>query len=144
MNRRKFIKSTAGLSLASLLGMPGLMSAHGATGKISNYGVQLYTIRHLLAENMQRTLAQVAEIGFKEVEGILNLGGNAKDFKAALDQNGLNCVSRHVDPIQLEVETFKTYIEDAHTIGQKYMIMGWVPPEDRVRIEQYKPLVEKL
>ncbi len=144
MDRRRFIKTAAGLGLTGLSGMAGLLPVNAAPGRISNYGVQLYTIRHLLAENMQRTLAQVAEIGFKEVEGILNLGGNAKDFRAALDQNGLTCVSRHVDPIQLEVETFKTYLEDAHTIGQKYMIMGWIPPEDRVRLDQYKSLIEKL
>ncbi|MBL4601811.1 MAG: sugar phosphate isomerase/epimerase [Emcibacteraceae bacterium] len=93
---------------------------------------------------MPKTLAQVAQIGFKEVEGLISLGGTVKEFKNALDQNGLKCVSRHLDPVQLEVETLKKFIEDAHTIGQKYLIMGWVPPEDRVRLEQYKPLVEKL
>lgn len=144
INRRNLIKNAAGLGVMSMAGLGSIFNAAAAPGKITNYGVQLYTIRHLLAENMQRTLAQVAEIGFTEVEGILNLGGNATDFKASLDNNGLNCVSRHVDPIQLEVETFKSYIEDAHIIDQKYLILGWIPPEGRLHLDQYKALIEKM
>ncbi|MCP5381163.1 MAG: sugar phosphate isomerase/epimerase [Kordiimonadaceae bacterium] len=144
MDRRKFIKTAAGASLASMAGMTGLMNSAASSGKISNYGVQLYTVRHLIAENMPRTIEQIAQMGFKEVEAIINLGGTAKEFRNALDQNGLKCVSRHMDPIQLELETLKSFIDDAHTIGQEYLILGWIPPEDRVRLDQYKSLVEKM
>ena len=144
INRRCFVKTSAGLGLAGMASLSGVLNVCAAPGRISNYGVQLYTVRHLINENMPRTLEQIAEIGFKEVEGLINLGGTAKKFRNALDQNGLKCISRHMDPIQLETETLKQFIDEAHTIGQKYLILGWIPPEERVNLDQYKALVEKL
>jgi sugar phosphate isomerase/epimerase len=144
MKRRNFLKTSAGFAMAGMAGINGPLNAFAAPNRITNYGVQLYTVRNLMIEDMPRTLAQIAQIGYKEVEGLINIGPSAKQFKSALDQNGLKCVSRHLDPIQLEVETFKTFIEDAHLIGQEYLVMGWIPPEDRIHLDQYKSLIEKL
>ncbi len=144
INRRNFVKSGIGIGLASVAGFEGILGTVAAPRKITNYGVNLYTVRHLIKEDMPRTMAQIAEVGYTEVEGLIYVGPTVKEFKKALDQNGLNCVSRHMDPIQLETETLKQFIEDAHTIGQKYLIMGWIPPEGRERLDQYKELIEKL
>jgi len=150
MNRRHFIKNTAGLGLASMAGMIGLLPAFGQENRITNYGLQLYTVRYLLQENLERTIEKVAEFGYKEVESVTALenvtylGETAKRLKRALDNNGLECVSRHIDPIHMEPEIFKTIVEDAHMMGQKYIVMGWVEEIDRVQLEQYYPLIEGL
>jgi len=144
ISRRNFVKSTAGFSLAGIAGMGGVMNTFAAPRKITKYGVNLYTVRHLVIENMPRTMEQIAEIGYHEVEGLIYVGPTVKQFKKALDDTGLKCVSRHMDPIQLETETLKQFIEDAHTIGQKYLILGWIPPEGRLRLDQYKSLIEKM
>ena len=58
-------------------------------------GIQLYTVRDLFAKDPQGTLAKVAELGYKEVEptGYGNL--DPKQFRAALDRNGLKAPSTH-------------------------------------------------
>ena len=64
-NRREIIKGVSGLGLASLSGLGSVLNATAAPRKITNYGVNLYTVRNLVIENMPRTMEQIAEIGYK-------------------------------------------------------------------------------
>ena len=136
MNRRKFIKTTAAFSAASMLSMGGLTRAFAAP--IGNVGIQLYTIRNMMAENMEASLAQVAEIGYKEVEFFNYYGRSARDVKAMIDQNGLVSPSIHVNIDQLRGDALKSTIEYAATMDQKYITLAWLGEENRKSMDQYK------
>lgn len=146
MNRRKFIKSTAGLSLMGLTGMSGLLSgcAEAPIKNINNIGLQLYTVRDKMTENVESTIAEVAITGYKEVEFAGYFGRSAVQIKSTLDQNGLTSPSVHIDTVDLDVEIMKSVIANAVTIGHKYVVLGWIPSEGRERLDQYKVLIEQL
>ena len=59
-------------------------------------GLELYTVRDLLAKDYVGTLAKVAQIGYKEVEVATGYGDlPPKQFRAELDRLGLRMPSTH-------------------------------------------------
>jgi sugar phosphate isomerase/epimerase len=95
-NRREFLKQVAAYSGA--VGLAGSFStAAGAEWK-KQIGLEMYTVRDLMAKDYEGTFAKVAEIGYKEVEPASNGYGNMepKQFRAMLDRYGLSMPSTHV------------------------------------------------
>ncbi|UJH90356.1 hypothetical protein LZ575_16110 [Antarcticibacterium sp. 1MA-6-2] len=64
MQRRKFIKSS-GLAVTATTLLPGFLM-----GCRKNYplGLQLYSLRNTIGEDVKGTIKRVADIGFSEVE----------------------------------------------------------------------------
>lgn len=143
MNRRKLLKSGAGLGAFTLMGSSGLLSAcaEGTKG-IDNLGIQLYTIRNMMEADMEGSLAQVAQIGYKEVEFFNYYGRSVRDVKAMLDQNGLHSPSIHVDLNQVEGDSLFKEIEYAHIMEQDYITLAWLGEENRKSLDQYKSHAE--
>lgn len=60
-------------------------------------GLELWTVRDLLAKDYEGTLAKVAEIGYKEVEPATNYANlEPPQFRAMLDRYGLSAPTTHV------------------------------------------------
>jgi sugar phosphate isomerase/epimerase len=61
-------------------------------------GLEMYTVRDLMAKDYEGTFAKVAEIGYKEVEPASNEYGGLepKQYRAMLDRYGLSMPSTHV------------------------------------------------
>ena len=68
MNRRTFLEKITAVSAASMLA-PSLTWAEGVH-RIKKVGLQVYTVRDLMKQDMDETLAKVAAIGYREVERI--------------------------------------------------------------------------
>lgn len=75
-------------------------------------GIQLYSVRDSLAKDPYRTLAMLAEIGYKYVEGAnhnavedpgVGFGVSADEMKRILDDHGLHMVGCHVQPLELGI-----------------------------------------
>src|ERR1700733_13843372 len=95
-NRREFLKQIA--AYGGAVGLAGSFStAAGAEWK-KQIGLEMYTVRDLMAKDYEGTFAKVAEIGYKEVEPASNGYGNMepKQFRAMLDRYGLSMPSTHV------------------------------------------------
>jgi sugar phosphate isomerase/epimerase len=58
-------------------------------------GIQLYSVRQQMAQDLDGTFAAVAETGYTEVEAASLPSKSAKEIRAALDKAGLRCVSAH-------------------------------------------------
>lgn len=149
--RRSFFKSTSLLS-AGILGVP---SMHSLFKKKWDIGLQLYTVRDAMAKDPAATLARVAKIGYNTVEGTYAPGDekfynmDAKGFADLLKQNGLVMPSGHYrlgeDAPDGEMKMEGTLMhgwdramEDAHTLGLKYMICAWLSPAERKGLDHYK------
>ena len=93
--RRSFIKSSSIVS-AGLLVSPSFPSF-----KISNIGLQLYTVRDAMQTDPAGTLAKVAHIGYNTLEGATYTGSqkfygmDPKAFSAVLKSNKLSMPSCH-------------------------------------------------
>jgi sugar phosphate isomerase/epimerase len=92
MNRRTVLKGTAALAL----------SCAGVSGRAASsppaLGIQLYTMRVPLAQDLEGTLAALRKMGYAQVETLGLLNHDARSFRAALDAAGLTAPSAHIFP----------------------------------------------
>lgn len=98
------------------------LAATAAFAQSSNWkkhiGLELYTVRDLLAKDFEGTIAKVAEIGYTEVEPVGFGGLDPKGFRALLDRYKLTAPSTHTsatDGPGLDRE-----LEGHQTMGFKY------------------------
>src|SRR2546423_623599 len=128
MNRRTFIASSIATTAAASLN-PSRMWAAPAH-QIGRVGLQLYTVRDQMKSDFEGTLAQVAKIGYKEVEFAGYFEHSPKDVRAMLDRDGLTSPSEHVPYETLENKWPET-LEEAHVVGQKFIVCPWIDEKQR-------------
>ncbi len=153
MNRRNFIKN-------SLLAVPfagnNFSFLENDFRQKKQIGLQLYTVRDEMKANAAETLAEIATIGYKKVEGAgyengKMYGQSPRDFRKLLFSEGLSMPSGHVatgqeDPalIGTIINQFEKVVEDAATIGQTYIVCAWLAEFERKTLDDYKRLAEKF
>jgi sugar phosphate isomerase/epimerase len=84
-------------------------------------GLQLYTVRHLYAQNPLGTLKQVAAAGYQQVE-LAGFGAphlSPATIKSYLRQSGLKAVGAHY-PLPKTLDDWKPWVEQAHALGLQY------------------------
>jgi sugar phosphate isomerase/epimerase len=91
--------------------------------------VQLYTLRHRLEEDLEATLAQLAEAGASEVELAGLYGRSPAEMRAALDAAGLVACAGHV-PIEGFENAPERVLEAAETLGTGTLVVPWVQPPE--------------
>ena len=147
ITRRTILKSSllaalGGFRLAedrSVLGAS--LSPASSPRKLDRIGLQLYTVRRELESDFDGTLAKVAAIGFHEVEFAGMFDRKPKEVRATLDRLGLEAPSSHIVTQDIRDDWAKT-IEDALTLGNRYITCAWLSPEERKSIDDYKKLVD--
>jgi sugar phosphate isomerase/epimerase len=139
VDRRAFL-----LALASAMGCAkmGMSSSSGPT-RIPRLGLQLYTVRGEMQKDIERTLARVAEIGYKEVEFAGYFGKTPREIRAILDKNGLTSPSVHV-PVDQILGNMPTVVDAAKTIGHEYLIMPWLDAKTMKSAADWKSLAGQL
>jgi sugar phosphate isomerase/epimerase len=128
MNRRTFIASSLATTVAAYWNPRGMWAA--AAHQISRVGLQLYTVRDQMKSDFEGTIAQVAKIGYKEVEFAGYFGHAPKDVRAMLDRDGLTSPSEHVGYDIVENKWPET-LEEAHVVGQKFIVCPWIDEKQR-------------
>lgn len=143
IDRRQFVRISAGAAAVGLVGLehPSLVRLAAAAGgrSLDRIGVQLYTVRRLMEQDFEGTLEAVAKIGFHEVEFHDYFGRQPQQVRDLLDQLGLDAPACHF-PWPTLRDDLESAIQTAKTIGHRYVILAWMPPEDRSAIEQYQDL----
>ena len=144
MNRRSFVKSLMlGAAGAACLSKSELIDSAFAKKRLSKIGVQLYTVRRELEADFEGTLAKVAALGYREVEFAGYYGRAPAQVKAVLARNGLAAPSAHFQSV-VSSGGVREAVEAAQTIGHKYLVYAWLPPEERKSLDDYRRLVERL
>ena len=105
-------------------------------------GLQLYTVRDELNNDFEGTLKAVSEMGYDGVEFAGIAGKSAEEVKSLCDKYNLIPISAHVSLKEmLEVpEVFETYKK----IGCKYIVVPYLPAEDRPNGDDCVALIEKV
>jgi sugar phosphate isomerase/epimerase len=134
MDRRGFL---GGLSAAAMVGF----SRSSGAARIETIGLQLYTVRRELEKDFEGTLAQVAKVGFREVELAGLFGRSPKDVRSSLDRQGLEAPSMHVDLPEIETGFSRT-LEAGRALGVRYVICAWLAPGERESLDHYKRHIE--
>jgi len=84
-------------------------------------GVQLYSVRQQMAEDLDAALDGISAAGFTEVEAAALPKKPAKEIRAALDKAGLHCVSAHHPFGELQAG-FEERITFDKELGAKFVI----------------------
>lgn len=147
MNRRHFLRNTAGAALA-LASVQSLFGAESASPYVKNMGLQLYTLRDPLKADVAATIKAVAEAGYKQVEPYGFPDADAM-FAAAKD-NGLAVNSTHFDWNSIvmakddALPDFRKIVDKAKEAGVSNLVIPFVQDNLRKDLDGYKSLAEKF
>jgi sugar phosphate isomerase/epimerase len=151
IHRRTFLKQS-GLALAATTLLPSTIFANSGNQPL---GLQLYSLRETIGNDVKGTIKKLAEIGFKEAEtyGYSKDNGfwglSVEEFKNILEQNDIETPSGHygIDPF-LEKDGTKddlNYIlEVANKLDQEYVIAPYIADNLRNSVDDYKRIADKL
>ena len=114
-----------------------------AAGPIGLAGVQLYTVRSLMSENVGSTLAAVSQIGYKEVEFAGYFDHPASEIAAMLSDNGLTAPAAHFPGARFHSE-MQALVEIATTIGHEYLVCPFIPEEERQTLDDYRRFADMM
>jgi sugar phosphate isomerase/epimerase len=150
--RRSFLRSTS-VYAAGILAAPSLSSFADAA-KARAIGLQLYTVRDAMGTDPAGTLAKVAQIGYNSVEGATYTntekfyGMDPKAFYKLLKSNGLvmrSCHYRLGEDAEgaskgTILNDWGRAVDDAASLGLKYMVCAWLSPKERLGLDHYKQM----
>src|SRR5215210_4405896 len=86
--------------------------------------IQLYTVRRLLADDFDATLAQLVEIGFRQVEAF-DLPTFGDRLRTAAPRNGLSIPSTHAGILGGDVDRI---VGTAAELGVGLVVHPWTDP----------------
>jgi sugar phosphate isomerase/epimerase len=115
-SRRTFLKSA--LATSAVVACARDLSAAPFSVPI---GLQLYSVRNLLPKDFDGTLKQLYAAGYREVEAAGYYNKSAADFRRAMDDAGLRCISTHLTLSLLQTKLSES-IDYAHALGLDYII----------------------
>jgi sugar phosphate isomerase/epimerase len=143
-SRRRFLQlsaaSVAALGLVSLSGN----AAQKTVRKQPAVGLQLYTIRDLMAQNVATTLQLVAGIGYTEVEFAGYFAQNPAQLRKQLDALGLRAPSCHL-PLETLQQDLAKAMDEANTLGHRYLVLPYLTTEQRgTDLGSYQRLAAEL
>lgn len=136
LNRRDYLRVGAFAFLGCLT--PGLLKRETMPGQSRPVepilGVQLYSFRNQMKQDVKGALAQVRSMGFTDVEAAGYKWKSAEEFRALLDEAGLRCISFFADYEKLR-DDLESVVKDAQALGAKYAIVGGIPHKKEFTLE---------
>jgi sugar phosphate isomerase/epimerase len=135
--RRNFL-ATLGVAAFGIASRDAVASELLASSKkIKKVGIQLYTVRDLMKNDVPGTLAKVAAIGYKEVEFAGYFGHTPAQIRDLLKRNGLKSPSSHLGFDTLD-NGWQKALDDAKAAGHEWVTIAWLPEEKRKTLDDWK------
>jgi len=143
-SRRSFLKKSgllaSGLAISSI---PLLTTCKQGAKNTQPFGIQLYTLRDVIADNPRRILKQLSEFGYKQIESYdgpkgIYWGMEHTEFKKYMDDLGMKIISSHVDTSK----DFERKVEEAAEIGIKHLIVPWVGAQET--LDDFKKIANRF
>ncbi len=155
MKRRQFVEIGASMAAGTILFPSSFLDLELAKSK-EGIGLQLYTVRAEMYKDPEMTLQRVSAAGYKHVEnaGYSNgkfYGKTKEEFLGMLKNYGLKMYSGHVstgfnegDKVYGLRHRFEQVCEDCAYMGFRFIGVGWMPPDERKTIDDYKRFADLL
>ena len=105
-------------------------------------GLQLYTLRDMMAEDAGATLELVASVGYREVEFAGYFEHTPQQMRALLDAAGLQAPSTHISYDDFAADPDRV-IGHALAMGHRYIVVPYLAEEQR-SIDAYHVHCEKF
>jgi sugar phosphate isomerase/epimerase len=130
--RRNFIQSATAAAVYSspLLRCDRLMASPFGLP----IGLQLYSVREMMAKDYEGTLKQIGALGYQEVETAGYFDHSSEQVKSAMSAAGLKCVSAHYPYASLNKD-FDKIVAFNKEIGVQYIICAFPGIKDPSRLK---------
>ena len=148
-SRRAFLRATtAGAAAFMTRTVPEAVAAR----KNIPVGVQLYSVRKDIPNDVPGTLAAIRKMGYDGVEFAGYYGKDARTLRQWLDDNGLKCCGSHVGLQTVTGDQFSATVEFNQVLGNQFLIVpsargvntvdGWIKIAETLSgvAEKLKPL----
>lgn len=143
MERRAFLGT-----LAAATAMPRTLRSYipltTSHSRIAKVGIQLYTVRDLMKQDFEGTLAKVAQIGYREVEFAGYFDRTPEQVRAVLDKNGLAAPSCHVGYDNTADDKWGATLQTVKAVGHQYVVCAWIPEEARKTADDWKRVCDRF
>ena len=110
--------------------------------------LELYSVRKALEKDMPGTLKKVKSLGYDAVEmyGGTPVNRSPEEYAAAIRDAGLWLSGWHISPDDLfsSEEHFREVVKFHQAVGNKYLIMAWLPDAWLSDYETLKQTADKL
>lgn len=142
MNRRDFIVAAAAFAA-------GCSRDTGSSGgtmseiEAAPLGIQLYTVRDLMAEDVAATLEFIAGVGYREVEFAGYFGRASAEIRQLLDASGLAAPSAHLGYEAFVADVSKV-VEQAAAMGHEFIVVPSIPGDQRATLDDYSRHAENF
>ncbi len=129
VSRREMLKLSAATTAAWATGLPSLGRAADSSNKKIPIGLQLYSVRGDCQKDLPGVLKAVGKMGYDGVEFAGYYGYEAKEIRQLMDDNGLKCCGTHAALDTLTGDALPDTIKFNKILGNKYLIVPWIPHE---------------
>ena len=151
-SRRTFLKKGGALTLGSFL----LGDCMSLIEERPDVGVQLYTVRNEISDDLEKTLERVADIGYTQIEfaghkGGLFYGKMPRKIRKILRRLNLSPVSGHYaagiarpDEVGTLSNGWESALDEMNEVEQSYAALGYLTADERKSMDDYKRVAELL
>jgi len=142
-SRRTFLKTSGYAAAGVALSGTMLSFCTPANREHMPFGLQLYTLRHVIGDDPRGVISQVADFGYKQIEsyeGPLGMfwGMGNRDFKSFLDDLGITMISSHANVF----DDLERKVNELAEIGVEYIVSPWIGPQDS--LDDYRAIAEQF
>lgn len=148
-DRKTFLKMSGLLATGAAAGTLPFLKSCAAAPSNTAFGLQLYTLRDVIADDPEGILRQVADFGYTQIEsyeGPMGMfwGMGHNGFKELMDELEMTVISSHANVF----EDFEQKADEAAEIGLKYLVCPWIGPQEslddfREIADQFNEIGEK-
>ena len=145
MNRRSFIYQACGVSLS----LP-VLARPSRVPYLDQIGLQLYTLRKPIAQNLSKAIDEVAGIGYKQVEPYGFPSAEAIEMIKRSRGQGMQVNSSHftwdslLHPEKKGVKPFEQVLELARKHGLSDLVVPYLSGKDREGLAGYEKTADAL
>lgn len=145
MQRRTFLAASSA-AFVTALAKP-LWAFPKTDPYLDTLGLQLWTVRNQLDEDLPKTMKAVADAGYRQVELMRTLG--QEEIVRAANDNGLKITSAFIDwqsignPDAKGAPNFDEIVDKANELSLKYLVYGYIGKGHRERSDQFKQHAER-
>ena len=148
MKRRQFIQASAAASIAPVF-TTSLWALAPDNKYRADIGIQLYTLRNPIKDDLKGTIKAVGKAGYKQVEpyGFPNpqaveMIKHAKDHGMAVNSSHFNWESV-TNPDKKGVMPFAEVLDKAKEAGLSHLVIPYIHGHNRKTLDDYKRLAER-
>jgi sugar phosphate isomerase/epimerase len=142
MTRRAALGAIGGFVAAGSLDSARWVLVPGDHPPIERLGVQLYTVRSEMEKSVERTLARVSQIGYREVEFAGYFDQPPSRIATILTQHNLTAPSVHVGADVLRATPARVF-DIAEELGHRYVTVPSLDNQERTP-DGYRRLAEEF